>query len=83
MYEIFIIKIKKFILEIYFSGIHWIENPLRYFTFPTNLTRNQSITFCSNNNGTLMYWANLAEREIFQGFFFSSKNIIFFLFFYQ
>ncbi len=65
MYEI--LKIKKLILEICFSGKYWTENRLKYFTFPTNLTRNQSLTFCSNNNGTLMYWANLTEQGIFQG----------------
>ncbi|CAF0846728.1 unnamed protein product [Rotaria sordida] len=45
---------------------HWTENRLKYFTFPRNLTRNQSLTFCLNNNGTLMYWANSTEQEILQ-----------------
>jgi hypothetical protein len=57
---------KKPYYKTFFSGIHWTESRLNYFTFPQNFTRNQSITFCSNNNGVLMYWANLTEQEIFQ-----------------
>jgi hypothetical protein len=50
-----------------FLGKHWVENRLKYFTFPWNMTRDQSLTFCSNNNGTLMYWANSTEENILRG----------------
>ncbi|CAF1124596.1 unnamed protein product [Rotaria sp. Silwood1] len=45
---------------------HWIENRLKYFTFPWNMTRDQALTFCSNNNATLMYWFNTTEQDILQ-----------------
>ncbi len=48
---------------------YWIENPLKYFTFPWNMTRDQSLTFCLNNNGTLMFWNNSNEQNILQSLF--------------
>ncbi|CAF4782816.1 unnamed protein product, partial [Rotaria sp. Silwood2] len=45
---------------------HWIENRLKYFTFPWNMTRDQALTFCSNNNATLIYWFNTTEQAILQ-----------------
>ncbi|CAF1452722.1 unnamed protein product, partial [Adineta ricciae] len=45
---------------------HWTGNRLKYFTFPHNYTREQSLAFCSNNNATLMYWANSTEQTILQ-----------------
>jgi hypothetical protein len=47
-------------------GKTWFENRLKYFTFPWNMTRDESLTFCSNNNGTLMYWSNQTEQDILQ-----------------
>ncbi|CAF4100035.1 unnamed protein product, partial [Adineta steineri] len=44
----------------------WSENRLKYFTTPSNMTRNDALTFCLNNNGTLMYWANQTEQNILQ-----------------
>ncbi len=48
------------------SGKTWTENRLKYFTYPWNMTRDQALTFCLNNNGTLMYWANITEQDILQ-----------------
>ncbi|CAF2040937.1 unnamed protein product [Rotaria magnacalcarata] len=45
---------------------NWVENRLKYFTFPWNMTRDQALTFCSNNNATLMYWFNSTEQDILQ-----------------
>ena len=53
-------------------GKRWSKNALKYFTFPINFTRNQSLSFCSNNNGTLMYWSDLIEQGAFQSSFSSS-----------
>ncbi|UJR29534.1 hypothetical protein I4U23_010751 [Adineta vaga] len=44
----------------------WNENRLKYFTYPTNMTRDQALNFCINNNGTLMYWTNKTEEDILQ-----------------
>jgi hypothetical protein len=32
------------------------------------MSRDQALTFCTNNNGTLMYWANKTEQDILQSF---------------
>ncbi|CAF1112160.1 unnamed protein product [Adineta steineri] len=45
---------------------HWQGNRLKYFAHPQNLTRDQALTFCLNNNATLMYWSNLTEQTILQ-----------------
>ena len=57
-----------FFNEIYL-GKYWVENPLKYFTFPWNMTRDQAFTFCTNNHGTLMFWNNLTEQNILQSLF--------------
>ncbi|CAF1215178.1 unnamed protein product [Adineta ricciae] len=44
----------------------WSENRLKYFTYPTNMTRDGALNFCMNNNGTLMYWANKTEEDLLQ-----------------
>lgn len=54
-------------LPFFLLGKHWPKNALNYFTYPNNFTRNQSMSFCANNNGTLMYWADLNEQDAFQG----------------
>lgn len=59
------IKTKIFLL----LGKYWTKNRLKYFTFPRISTRNQSLDFCLNNNGTLIYWTNSSEQEILR-----SKN---------
>jgi hypothetical protein len=48
------------------KGKYWVENRLKYFSFPWNMSRDQALTFCSNNNGTLMYWDNTTEQNILQ-----------------
>ena len=64
---IIVIFTKKIYSFVFIRGKHWAENRLKYFTFPRNLTRNQALQFCLNNNGTLMYWTNSTEQEILQG----------------
>lgn len=56
----------KLYLYSFFKGKRWTENRLKYFTFPRNLSRTQSLAFCMNNHGTLMYWTNSSEQEILQ-----------------
>ncbi|UJR20328.1 hypothetical protein I4U23_023459 [Adineta vaga] len=53
-------------IEIDLGWKHWKENRLKYFTFPHNFTREQSLDFCSKNNATLMYWSNSTEQMILQ-----------------
>ena len=57
--------------KIYFNQLNlgkiWSRNTLKYFTFPRRMTRNQALIFCSNNNGTLMYWYNATEQNTLEG----------------
>lgn len=46
------------------KGKTWKENPLKYFTHPRkNLSRNDALKFCQNNNATLLYWSNANELD--------------------
>ncbi|CAF2093138.1 unnamed protein product [Rotaria magnacalcarata] len=56
---------------------YWKENRLKYFTIPRIYTRNQSLNFCLNNNGTLMYWANSTEQEILQNILLTTIHQLF------
>jgi hypothetical protein len=47
-------------------GKVWRDNPLQIFTFPHNFTRDQSLAFCTHNNGTLLFWDGAAEYELVQ-----------------
>ena len=60
-------KISLFALE----GKTWPENSLRLFTFPILRGRSESLQFCLNNNGTLLYWNNSTEELLLRGLFFS------------
>jgi hypothetical protein len=64
-----------------FSGKFWPNTRFRPFTFPSILTREQSLRFCVNNNGTLMFWADLTEEQLVRGSpvsVISSSNCAFF-----
>ena len=49
------------------SGKRWPENRLRPFTYPLPMSRDQSLNFCSNSQGTLIYLANATDEDLLRG----------------